>query len=306
MMKTFLRSKTLLSALILLLGIGMVNAQQLPHSSQYMFNDYAINPAVAGAEKLSFASLSYRAQWAGFEGAPTTSRASFHTAFQEHVGLGGSIFTDKNGPFRRSGLRGSYAYQLRVGDSARLGFGLAGTLYQHRLDQGALRPEVEGDPALVENDRKSLDPDATFGIYWKGKDHFVTAAASNLFQSEMFGDSLGGTGLSRHYFIGGGYGFQVSDRWSVEPSMMLRKVKAAPFHYDVNAKLIYDEMIWGGLSYRSSDAVLALIGLKKGQLRIAYSYDLTLSEVRRYSSGSHEIHLGMRIPRGSSPEMPSF
>ncbi|MFB6258617.1 MAG: type IX secretion system membrane protein PorP/SprF [Flavobacteriales bacterium] len=294
----------LLLPLIGLAGAG--KAQQLPQYSQYMFNRYYNNPAVAGSEDVSFASLGYRAQWAGLKGAPTTSMAAFHTAFKENVGLGGMLFTDKNGPFRRSGLRLSYAYQLKVSDKTKLGLGLAGVLYQHSLNKENLDPRTEGDPALNGEKRKSIDPDGIFGAYLSGADYYVSFTSSHLFKSEMFGDSLGGTQLSRHFYLGGGYAFDLSKKWELEPSVMMRATKGAPLHFDINGKLLYDDLVWTGISYRSSGSLLAMLGLQKGQLRIGYSYDLTLSEIRNYSSGSHEIHLGMKIPSGKSVKFPSF
>ena len=297
--------RSLVLLLFLLMSMGGV-AQQLPHYGQYMFNRYYNNPAVAGSEDISFASLAYRAQWSGLQGAPRTGVAAFHTDLKESVGLGGMLFSDKNGHFRRSGLRLSYAYHFDLSDRTRLGFGLAGVLYQHSLDRAALNPKVDGDPALEGGEGRSWDPDGTFGAFLKGEQYHVSLSVSHLIGSEILGDRLGGSELARHFDLGAGYLFDMGDKWGLEPSFMMRRTIASPLNIDINGKLIYDELIWVGASYRTSGSVLAMLGVQKGQFRLGYSYDLGTSAIRRYSNGSHEIHLGMRIPSGKDPALPSF
>jgi hypothetical protein len=54
-------------------------------------------------------------------------------------------------------------------------------------------------------------------------------------------------------------------------------------------------MVWGGFSYRTGDAVVAMLGLNKGDINLGYAYDITLTNIRTHSSGSHEIFVGYRI-----------
>ncbi|WP_298859611.1 type IX secretion system membrane protein PorP/SprF, partial [uncultured Gimesia sp.] len=61
------------------------------------------------------------------------------------------------------------------------------------------------------------------------------------------------------------------------------------------------DMVWGGLSFRPGDALAPMLGYqtswvkKDGYntinncIRVGYSYDLTMSEIKNYSSGSHEV-----------------
>jgi type IX secretion system PorP/SprF family membrane protein len=77
------------------------------------------------------------------------------------------------------------------------------------------------------------------------------------------------------------------------PSFMLKYTENAPLQYDINLNLLISDIIWIGASYRSADAVTLLLEYQVNKkLRVGYSYDLTLSDIRSYSSGSHEIVIG--------------
>jgi type IX secretion system PorP/SprF family membrane protein len=102
-------------------------AQQMAQYSQYMNNNYLLNPAVAGTEDYIDVKLSYRAQWTGIEGAPRTYYASVNSSLGDlrtqskrtlrdwqggfHA-LGAIVYSDVTGPTSRTGLYGSYTYNL--------------------------------------------------------------------------------------------------------------------------------------------------------------------------------------------------
>jgi hypothetical protein len=48
-------------------------AQQKPHYTQYVLNQYIINPAISGIENYTDVKISARDQWVGLAGAPKTS-----------------------------------------------------------------------------------------------------------------------------------------------------------------------------------------------------------------------------------------
>ena len=87
----------------------------------------------------------------------------------------------------------------------------------------------------------------------------------------------------------------MADDIEVEPSVMLKATSAAPLQLDINARVIYKEMVWVGFSYRTGDAAVAMVGLNTGDLSFGYAYDITLTNIRNYSSGSHEIFVGYRL-----------
>ena len=83
--------------LVLLIGIpSLVIAQQSPLYTQYMLNDFVINPAIAGSKPFFPLRLNAREQWAGLGSfAPSTQSLSFHAPVGDgRIGLGGLIFNN--------------------------------------------------------------------------------------------------------------------------------------------------------------------------------------------------------------------
>src|SRR4051812_4813712 len=135
----------LLTALfILIFNCTLGYAQQRPYYSQYVLNTFIVNPAVAGIENYTDVKISYRHQWTGINGSPTTSYLSIHgplhkssekrenptsfhpsgenprgeqywndyTATDPHAGVGVTVLDDKTGPLNRFSISAAYAYHL--------------------------------------------------------------------------------------------------------------------------------------------------------------------------------------------------
>ena len=107
----------LASAALTLLG---ARAQQLPQLSQYVFNDYIFNPAVAGSRPWFELRTGHRYQWVGITDSPRTFTLSGTTPLGRKMGVGAQLFTDHVGPTRRTGFQASYAYHLNITDEVRL------------------------------------------------------------------------------------------------------------------------------------------------------------------------------------------
>lgn len=79
--------------------------QQLSRQSQFVQNPFLVNPAFAGTELGTFASLSHREQWVGFHGAPSTSNVTVTTSLPNRFGLGIAVERDdQGGAYTRTGL----------------------------------------------------------------------------------------------------------------------------------------------------------------------------------------------------------
>jgi len=214
------------------------------------------------------------------------------------VRVGGIIFNDKTGPTGRSGIVLSYAQHLPLGNS-KIAFGLSGILFQYLLDKSALTTDPEGgyDPTINSGETvKKIIPEATFGIYYYGENYYAGFSAPQLIQMKVdVGGSRTLNKMVRHYFLNAGYKFKLSDEFAIEPSFMLKAIVAAPFQADINAKVHYKETIWLGFSYRTQEAVVIMLGVGKNNFQIGYSYDATLTNIKKYSTGSHEIFIGYNL-----------
>jgi len=281
-------------------------AQQDPQFTQYMFNLLAINPAYAGsAERVSIKALT-RHQWVGFAGAPTTQTLTIHAPMmREALGIGGTIMRDEHGPVTQYGFMVDLAYRIHFGGERKLAFGLKGgmNLVQGRF--GELSPLQQGDQVFQQNVNSKLDPQFGFGMMYYGDRFYLGLSTPKLLRTEFFEDAPQDTtgsawqqGQRPHYFLSGGYVFNMGMYHKFKPTFLVKAVQGAPVSFDLSANFFFFEKFWLGAMYRHQDAVGALAqyyftdGIYAG-----YSYDYPISILRNYSGGSHEVMLGFDFGR---------
>lgn len=294
--------KKLIATVIVLITFG-VNGQQLSLNSQYMFNEAALNPAAAGSKEYIPIHFNFRRQWSGFDGAPTSQTLTTHAGMVKNLGFGGNLFNDVSGPSRTTGINLMLSYRLRLSQDnmhgLRMGLGI--TLGQHLIDITQLTTDIDDDPAIVKSYNNQFVPDVDMGIFYTyGTKGFAGLSVKNgmqmkrdLFNYSQVIENL----MVRHYYLMGGYNFDLNPKWQLKTSTVLRMIESRPFQMDLNVIGQYNEMLWLGAGYRLNDAVSVMAGGKIGMVRLGYSYDFTTSDLRNYSSGSHEIFLELQIQR---------
>jgi type IX secretion system PorP/SprF family membrane protein len=160
-----------------------------------------------------------------------------------------------------------------------------------------------GDENLLTQYQTKIVPDFGGGLYIHNEKWYLGVSAPQLYQSPIRlyenGDHKGT--LVTHFLVNGAYKFNASDDFKVEPSFMLKYASPAPVKLDVGARVIYQEQIWLGIGYRHNDAYTALLGfMYKNYLMIGYSYDFTTTNLKKYSTGTHELMLGLRFSKQQS------
>lgn len=289
--------------LLLLLIAGTFGfAQQLPQYSQYMLNEMAINPAVAGRDDFAEVRSNNRHQWVGITDAPRTYMLTLQGPIKDkNMGLGMNIYTDIVGPTRRTGVNFSYAYHLKLNKDLHLSLGLSAGLQQWGIDGSKITLRDEGDQQLLTSYRTAPVPDLGAGVYFYKKDKFYFGVSLPQMYQAPIGLYTGvpkNSKLASQLNVNGAYKIDIDDQFQVEPSFLVKYEKPAPVKVDVGARVIYKKEVWLGLVYRHKDAVSALLGyMYKDYLLIGYSYDFTTTKVRKYSSGTHELMLGLRFSR---------
>jgi type IX secretion system PorP/SprF family membrane protein len=297
--------------------------QQVPMYSQYIMNGFLINPSLAGLDGYTTVNLTVREQWVGMAGAPNTYAASFQTRILKDsyiskstsvrkkfvkptrggkVGLGGYIFSDNNGIMRRTGAQIDYAYHIAMGRTEGipndLSFGLAMTAYQFNVNMKGLNYDPS-DPLLISYDRSVFIPDFNFGASFTTARYYGGFAMSNLLRgSLMFADSTNNRNSQLgNYFLTGGYKFTLAPDWVLEPSALIKAsdmlFKSA--QVDLTTRVRYKEDYWAGLSYRTGDAIVLMMGLNYDKYCFAYAFDFTLTDIRKQSFGTHEITLAVKF-----------
>src|SRR5690606_2721150 len=111
--------------------------------TQYMVNNFVLNPALAGIENYTDVKLSYRAQWVGIEDAPVTAYATIQGPLAydfkgRRHGLGGVVVIDKTGPTQRFSGTASYAFHLPVSESLVTAFGVNAGITEYSLNTDKL------------------------------------------------------------------------------------------------------------------------------------------------------------------------
>ena len=309
-----------LTIIIIRLGSNM-EAQQVPMYSQYVMNGFLINPSYAGSDGYTSVNLTAREQWAGLKNSPSTYAVAFQTRLLKtsfiqrstsvrrklvrptrggRVGIGGYVFNDQNGIIRRTGFEAAYAYHIDLRNYRQLSFGLGATAYQFAIDiDGAVLHDYD-DEFLNNYDRVVFIPDFNFGASFTTRNYYIGFAATQLFRGSL---TLGNTAENPrtelgHFFLTGGIKIPVQgDVWVVEPSAMFKSsdMLFKSFQADITARVYYQGDYWAGLSYRSQDAIILLLGFTYDRFYFAYAFDFALTDIRKHSYGSHELSIAVKF-----------
>ena len=274
--------------------VGRLFSQQQAMYTQYMFNGLAINPAYAGShESISLTAIS-RFQWLDIEGAPETHTVSAHSPIPgKNIGIGLVFSNDKIGVTTQNSVYFSYSYKIdlslfKLSMGLQAGFNDFVNNYQ---DLGVNDPNLQGS-------FRRLNPNFGVGLFASSDKFYAGLSIPTALKRKMTFDENAEISVTElpHIYLTGGYVFDVNPLVKIKPSMLLKTVVGAPMEVDINANLILDDKVWVGVSYRSFDAISALLDFQiNPQFRVGYAYDFTVSELRKSTTGSHEIMLLCRL-----------
>jgi type IX secretion system PorP/SprF family membrane protein len=305
--------------LLIFLNVSLTYGQQLPLYSQYLYNKFLINPAVAGSDGYTSVSLTAREQWVGYSGAPRTFSVSWQTRILKksfilkqtrikreifrpksdgRVGFGGYVFSDKNGLIQRNGFQMSYAYHMWLQKSTQLSFGLAFTGYYYKIDEKQINFEDPNEPWLNNNLRRGIFvPDLSFGIYVLNPKYSFGFSADQLSEAtaKIGGPAYKNFEMSRQYYLFGSYDFSQGTTTIIQPSFLFKMSEQLKPQADIGCTYIYNQGFWAGLTYRTSGAMIANIGVKYLNIFFGYAFDYTLQEIQRLTYGTHELTVALKF-----------
>jgi type IX secretion system PorP/SprF family membrane protein len=305
--------KKLSLLLVVLVGVVMqAFAQQRPQYSQYMVNNFLLNPALTGIEDYADIRVSNRQQWVGLDGAPVTYYATAHMPLNKgagstkyakalaHHGAGVIFHTDKTGPLRRTGISGTYAYHLPLTRKINASAGVAAGLIRNSVNNADLQFTNPSDPLLGGGAINQNVLDLSLGLWVYSRNFSVGLAGAQLLENagtfRAANENNVSLDLQRHYFLTGSYRFSTFDRIDFIPSVMLKLAAPSPLAMDFNLRALYDERFWVGASYRHKDALVGMVGVYISPLLdVSYSYDATTSSLNRVSAGTHEVVIGFKL-----------
>lgn len=280
----------------LLLCQTILNAQQDPQYTQYMYNMSVINPAYTTNDlgMLNFGAL-YRSQWKNTVGAPKTLTFFAHAPLSQKIEMGVSVISDNigDGALKENNIYADFAYILKLDDKSNLSLGLKGgvTTFETNFN-GFMLPEFQDDSAFNENLNNTF-PNVGAGAFYHRQNFYAGLSVPNLLTSTHLEnkDGINRIGSENiHLFLTSGYVYELNPDLKIKPSILAKMVQGAPITMDVSLNVLFNNRFEGGLSYRLEDSVSAMFNLSVlPALRIGYAYDYTLSNLSTYSSGSHEI-----------------
>lgn len=311
--------------------VAFADAQQKPHYTQYLTNQYILNPAITGIENYTDIRISHRHQWIGIADAPVTTYFTIHKAIgkwdtrstatsfdvpdesprskeywrqyvaaEPHHGIGLQVINDRTGPLNRFTAMATYAYHIGISSRTSLSAGIAAGLTNISLKTDKLEWDVPVDPAVFGTGiLNRFRPDINVGLYLYSADYFLGLSVQQIYPQKInFSDgSINAEGKSvPHFFAHAGWRFNLTDEWNFIPSVLVKKVSPLPVQFDLNGRFMYRNLFWFGGGYRTDDGLSAHAGMHIAQsVSFAYSYDYNFSKLYNYSRGTHEVQLGFQI-----------
>ncbi|PRX15175.1 type IX secretion system PorP/SprF family membrane protein [Nonlabens ulvanivorans] len=285
---------------LVLSGTSVLHAQQDPQYTQYMYNQNVINPAYAGTRDGLTLTTLYRQQWTGVTGAPETLTFSGSTPIGDRVGVGLSVISDQIGPVKEKNFYGDFSYKLQVGKKTTLSLGLKAGVTFHDVNLNFVNTTQPGDPLFSEQlNEQYLNLGA--GAFLYGDNWYAGFSVPNMLNStHLDEDGLTFGSETQHYFLTGGYVFDINENIKLKPHAMVKGAFDSPLSFDLNTNVLFNNKFEVGVSYRYEDSFSGLVGMQlTDNVKVGYAYDRVVSDIQVAANSSHEIFLtyDLNFPR---------
>jgi type IX secretion system PorP/SprF family membrane protein len=283
----------LILTLVVLLQVKQASAQQDPMYTQYMDNLQVLNPGYAGSQGIGNILMVARSQWVEFDGAPATRSFTYNTSYDEqNIGVGFSLMSDQIGPLKQTGFYADYSYFLPVSQKFKLGLGLKGGVSFYRANLVALQT-VDSDPVFNHDIYENFLPNVGVGLFLFSETTYFGVSVPKLIDNIIINEEVQTDYINkqqRHMYFVAGHRFDISEDFQLKTNGMMRKVKSAPLSVDLTVMGGFRDKFWVGAMYRFGDAYGMLVKFNPSpNMSIGYAYDITISELSAFNSGTHEI-----------------
>ena len=293
--------KIFIAATVLMTALSWKSqAQQDPMYNQYIFNAYTINPAEAGTRNYGTASMLYRWQWVGIEGAPNTGAFGVETSFGRAWGVGLNMVNDRIGPANNQTVNLALAYRINLSEKWKMSVGLNGVSNIQQVKLSEIENVFdENDPVLANNIR-TFNPNVGGGMLFYSDKNFIGISMPRFMEYKLTSQDLVSLDQLRHLFVYYGHSFRFGPYLKVKPSVMAKVVKGAPVEFDLNGVISLFDVIDLGANYRVGDGLGLLAGITlKERLVVNYAYELPLTQLRYGTIQTHEVGLRYKFGRAN-------
>jgi type IX secretion system PorP/SprF family membrane protein len=274
-------------------------AQQTPQSNVYGFNRYSLNPAYAGESGCTEVFFSHLNQWVRLEGAPTTSLLSVNSRIRKQLGIGGNVLVDQLGMLQQIAASGSVSYGFNFLNEHTIRFGLTAGYYQFRMNPDNAIAFDNLDNIINGGSQSASSLNSELGLLYQFKGLEASFASKQVIQTySNFGyENLEGYGLRRHLVGLLSYRIQLNDRFALKPSVLYKGINEVS-QFDINADVSYKNIVHAGLGYRTGVGLIGRVGLNVRDLfMIGYAYEVPMQNIAKFSAGSHEVIIGLKLCR---------
>lgn len=223
-------------------------------------------------------------------------------------GVGAYYLNYKTGPYKNDIKALQYAFKLELSKSKVLSFGLTGN--HTTLDFNANRLVTTKDSLNNGNNQNQTIPDSIskgndksidfgLGISWVTPDYYVGFSVMHILKPTFNIGNKNETFLPRSYYLTGGYNIKLNNPLVIlQPSVLARYDEVTDFQLDVTARIDYNNILNGGISWRKDDSFIFLLGIKLFGFDLGYAYDLSISDKAYSGKYAHEVALRYSIPLG--------
>ena len=284
------------TVVLMVLSAQQSFAQLKPVNASYFFNEYIINPSMAGREEIFKGNIGYRKQFSPFNGAPETQFLTADYGFNSKSGVGLKIYSDKAGVLRETTIGLSYAYHLPISGNDHISFGLSATLLNNQLNMDLVRGDMDDPDVLDVNQRKTyLDTD--FGISYTSKKLTIQAVFPNMLATLKSNRVNQADYLI--FFLALSYRMETSVG-DLEPKIAFRGIQGFKNVVDLGARLAFKSTTQNHIDiiamYHSSKS--ASVGLEfmfNKKYGFNTSYTMATSQLNNYTVGDFEIGLSLKL-----------
>lgn len=283
--------------IVLFLSIRAIS-QEESNITMYRYHMNLFNPAYAGINNETLLTSTLRRQWSGVPDAPSTQTVSFAMPVGQNLGIGISVLNEKTFIEKQNNIAVDFSYKLIMNQNTDLYFGLkaGGSFYDLNLS-GLQTYNVMVDNALT--NISTFNPNVGVGAVLRNEKWFLALAVPKLLSTTKARNELGYATIATdrpHFYVSGGYDFELSDSFTLKPSTMLRYVNAAPISIDLNTMLSFENKFEIGATYRTDQAYAAMSTITiNNHFMFGFAYEMSSRASLARARNTNEILLRFKF-----------
>jgi type IX secretion system PorP/SprF family membrane protein len=277
------------------------SAQQEQMYTQFSFNKIAYNPGYTGSFSSPTLTAVYRQQWIGLDGAPNAQVLTYNQAlWNDRVGLGGGISRQQIGINTSLTIDFSYAYRVKT-NRGHVCVGLQPSVRNLRQNWAdpRIKPLQQNDNSIPTEVKSKFLTNLSAGIYYAAYHNkwYAGIGVHRLIRNNIDLSEYGILAREvQHFNAMGGITYRPNKDLEVTPQALFRYAVGAPIDAELNVSVLLRKKFYGGIAYRVGgdkkqlgESVDVMLGLQAtDNLFFCFSYDIGISKLRHYNSGSME------------------